>query len=160
NQPVWSDTYALGGLFLASGLSGAAALVVLFLRWRPSAAATGEALAEADRLFALLELALIAVLLVTLGFAGQLARAVGPPWPWRRPARPSSPPPGAASSWRRWPPRRRASSPSRRTSPTRPRPSASPPAWPTAPDAWTSWWRRPASTSRAAASRTCRSRTG
>ena len=26
NQPVWSDTWALGGLFLASGLSGAAAL--------------------------------------------------------------------------------------------------------------------------------------
>ena len=27
NQPIWSDTYALGGLFLASALSGAAALL-------------------------------------------------------------------------------------------------------------------------------------
>ena len=80
NQPVWSDTYALGGLFLASGMSGAAALISLGVRWRPSAAATLEALVEADRLFALLELALIAVVLVTLGFAGQLARAVAFPW--------------------------------------------------------------------------------
>jgi len=80
NQPVWSDTYALGGLFLASGLSGAAALVTLAVRWRPGAAASLEALADADRLFALLELALIAVVLVTLAFAGQLARAVAFPW--------------------------------------------------------------------------------
>ena len=107
NQPVWSDTYALGGLFLASGLSGAAALVALLLSRRGRAApetdaelagterlfalllrrrAAGAAaeteaeLTEAERLFALLELALIAVLLVTLGFAGQLTRAVGPPW--------------------------------------------------------------------------------
>src|SRR6266496_1707996 len=31
NQPVWSDTWALGGLFLASGLSGSAALLVLLV---------------------------------------------------------------------------------------------------------------------------------
>src|SRR5260370_30557248 len=37
NQPVWSDTYALGGLFLASGLSGAAALIALLIRNRPEA---------------------------------------------------------------------------------------------------------------------------
>jgi formate-dependent nitrite reductase membrane component NrfD len=80
NQPVWSDTYALGGLFLASGLSGATALVMLAMRWRPGAAASLEALAEGDRLFALLELALIAVTLATLAFAGQLGRAVGFPW--------------------------------------------------------------------------------
>jgi formate-dependent nitrite reductase membrane component NrfD len=80
NQPVWSDTYALGGLFLASGLSGAAALVVALLRRRAGAGPAETAMAEADRWFALLELALIAVLLVTLAFAGQLARAVGAPW--------------------------------------------------------------------------------
>jgi len=80
NQPVWSDTYALGGLFLASGLGGATALVALAVRWRPGAAASLEALGEADRLFALLELALIAVTLATLAFAGQLSRAVGFPW--------------------------------------------------------------------------------
>jgi formate-dependent nitrite reductase membrane component NrfD len=33
NQPVWSDTWALGGLFLASGLSGAAAAITL--PWLP-----------------------------------------------------------------------------------------------------------------------------
>jgi formate-dependent nitrite reductase membrane component NrfD len=80
NQPVWSDTYALGGLFLASGLSGAAALVTLFRRWRPTAEASDAAVAEADGYFALLELAIIAVLFVTLGFAGQLVRAVSAPW--------------------------------------------------------------------------------
>jgi formate-dependent nitrite reductase membrane component NrfD len=80
NQPVWSDTYALGGLFLASGISGAAALVTLATRWRPSAAESHDALAEADGYFALLELAFIAVTLVSLALAGQLAQALGPPW--------------------------------------------------------------------------------
>src|ERR687888_534884 len=32
NQPVWSDSWALGGLFLASGLSGSAALLLLLAR--------------------------------------------------------------------------------------------------------------------------------
>src|SRR5215467_604063 len=80
NQPVWSDTFALGGLFLASGLSGAAALVTLCGRWRLGAEASHEALAEADGYFVLLELAFIAVLFITLGFAGQLLRAIGAPW--------------------------------------------------------------------------------
>src|SRR5713226_3246652 len=35
NQPVWSDTWMLGGLFLASGLSGSAALIALLTRYRP-----------------------------------------------------------------------------------------------------------------------------
>ena len=80
NQPVWSDTYALGALFLVSGLSGATALVTLFTRWRPAAAASHEALAEADGYFALLELAIIAVLFVTLAFAGQLLTTIAAPW--------------------------------------------------------------------------------
>ncbi len=80
NQPVWSDTYALGGLFLASGLSGAVALVTLCTRWRPAAASSHEALAEAEGYFALLELAFIAVLFLTLAFAGQLLRTLGGPW--------------------------------------------------------------------------------
>lgn len=80
NQPVWSDTYLLGALFLVSGLSGATALVTLFTRWRPAAAASHEALAEADGYFALLELAIIAVLFVTLAFAGQLLTAIAAPW--------------------------------------------------------------------------------
>jgi len=80
NQPVWSDTYALGGLFLASGLSGATALVVLATRWRPSAAVSDDALTEADGYFALLELVFIVAMWVSLAFAGQLARTLGAPW--------------------------------------------------------------------------------
>ena len=35
NQPVWSDTWALGGLFLASGLTGSAALIGWLVHYRP-----------------------------------------------------------------------------------------------------------------------------
>jgi formate-dependent nitrite reductase membrane component NrfD len=80
NQPVWSDTYALGGLFLASGLSGAGALLVLCAPWRHGADASEDAVAGADSFFALLELAFLVVLFGTLAFAGQLTRAVGAPW--------------------------------------------------------------------------------
>src|SRR6266536_247514 len=34
NQPVWSDTWALGGLFLASGLAGSASLLGWLVRYR------------------------------------------------------------------------------------------------------------------------------
>src|SRR5215472_588596 len=80
NQPVWSDSYALGGLFLISGLSGAAALVTLCMRWRLGAEASDDVLRDADGYFALLELAFLVVLFVTLGFAGQLGRALAVPW--------------------------------------------------------------------------------
>ena len=80
NQPVWSDTYALGALFLASGLSGAAALVTLCTRWRPSAEVSHQALADVDAYFALLEVVFVAVVFVTLAAAGQLGRTLGPPW--------------------------------------------------------------------------------
>lgn len=80
NQPEWSDTYALGGLFLASGLSGAGALVTLFTRWRPSALASEDGLADAEGYFGVLELAFLVVLFATLAFAGQLSQAVAPPW--------------------------------------------------------------------------------
>lgn len=80
NQPVWSDSYALGGLFLVSGLSGAAALVTLCARWRLGAEASDDVLRDADGWFALLELAFLVVLFVTLGFAGQLGRALAVPW--------------------------------------------------------------------------------
>lgn len=80
NQPVWSDTYALGGLFLASGLSGAAALATLLMRWRRSAEASEEVIGAADGWFAAIELLFIVVLFVTLANAGQLATAAGVPW--------------------------------------------------------------------------------
>jgi formate-dependent nitrite reductase membrane component NrfD len=35
NQPIWSDTWALGGLFLASGLSVAAAAIALCRAFSP-----------------------------------------------------------------------------------------------------------------------------
>jgi formate-dependent nitrite reductase membrane component NrfD len=80
NQPVWSDTYTLGGLFLASGISGASALVILCAPWRTGADASEDTLADADGFFALIELGFLVVLFGTLAFAGQLARAVGTPW--------------------------------------------------------------------------------
>jgi formate-dependent nitrite reductase membrane component NrfD len=80
NQPVWSDSWALGGLFLASGLSGATALVTLVVRDRRGAQAAEPALAEAEAYFALLELAFVVVFFASLAVAGELARAIGPPW--------------------------------------------------------------------------------
>jgi formate-dependent nitrite reductase membrane component NrfD len=70
NQPVWSDTWALGGLFLASGLSVAAAAIGLLARLRSDAGSAEEKLSRADRYFVLLELALLAVFFLTLGAVG------------------------------------------------------------------------------------------
>jgi polysulfide reductase chain C len=80
NQPVWSDTWALGGLFLASGLSGSAALLILLTRYRPSARASIGALEVSERLYAVLELALIVVFALTLLPAGTLGETFGFPW--------------------------------------------------------------------------------
>jgi formate-dependent nitrite reductase membrane component NrfD len=80
NQPVWSDTWALGGLFLASGLSGSVALLLILLRYRPEAEASAGALHIAERLYALLELALIVVFILTLIPAGTLGIVFGFPW--------------------------------------------------------------------------------
>ena len=60
NQPIWSDTWALGGLFLASGLSGSAALLLLLMRYRRDAAPSRGFLELGERLFAALELVLLA----------------------------------------------------------------------------------------------------
>lgn len=80
NQPVWSDSYALGGLFTASGLGGATAMVLLLLGRRLGAEASEDVLDDLGGLFSVLELAFLVVLFVTLGLAGQLVRAVGTPW--------------------------------------------------------------------------------
>ena len=80
NQPVWSDTYALGGLFLLSGLGGAAGLVTLCTRWRLGAEVSDDVIRDADGYFALLEAAFLVALFVTLALAGQLARTLAPPW--------------------------------------------------------------------------------
>jgi formate-dependent nitrite reductase membrane component NrfD len=78
NQPVWSDTWTLGGLFLASGLSGAAATILLLSRSRRDAAVTEGKLMEADRYFIILELILIALFLITLG--GLVSKVLGGGW--------------------------------------------------------------------------------
>jgi formate-dependent nitrite reductase membrane component NrfD len=80
NQPVWSDTWALGGLFLASGLSGSAALLLFLLRYRASAASSAGPLVVSERLYAVLELALIVIFILTLIPAGTLDLAFGFPW--------------------------------------------------------------------------------
>jgi formate-dependent nitrite reductase membrane component NrfD len=78
NQPVWSDTWALGGLFLASALSGSAASVLLATRNRRDAMVTDRKLIEADRYFILLELALIVLFLATLG--GVVSKVLSGGW--------------------------------------------------------------------------------
>ncbi|MEV0172162.1 NrfD/PsrC family molybdoenzyme membrane anchor subunit [Streptomyces sp. NPDC050803] len=80
NQPVWSDTWALGGLFLASGMSASAALLHLLLRYRPAARVSAGKLVVSERLYALLELALIVVFLLTLIPADAVEPVFGYPW--------------------------------------------------------------------------------
>jgi formate-dependent nitrite reductase membrane component NrfD len=80
NQPVWSDTWTLGGLFLASGLSGSAALLLLLTRYRREAQASAGMLTISERLYALLELLLIVIFALSLIPAGALDEAFGFPW--------------------------------------------------------------------------------
>ncbi len=80
NQPIWSDTWALGGLFLASGLSGSAALLAWLIQSRRGAEVTEARLLRAERYFALLELALIVVFFLNLAAAGTISRALAGPW--------------------------------------------------------------------------------
>lgn len=80
NQPIWSDTWALGGLFLASGLSGSAALLLLLSRYRRGAEASRGFLALSERLFAALELVLLVVLVLTLIADRTLDEAFDLPW--------------------------------------------------------------------------------
>jgi len=78
NQPVWSDGWPLGGMFLASALSGSAALILLLAHWRRGVdAGTQLRLATADRNFVMLEAILIAAFLITVGIAGTLGKVLG-----------------------------------------------------------------------------------
>lgn len=78
NQPVWSDGWPLGGLFLASSLTSAAALLLLLGRWRRDVdAGTEVRLLRADRNFALLEIVLLIVFLATVAIAGTIGRMLG-----------------------------------------------------------------------------------
>jgi formate-dependent nitrite reductase membrane component NrfD len=78
NQPVWSDGWPLGGVFLASSLTGAVAVLLLLARSRRDVdAGTAVRLELADRNFAMLEIVLIAVFLVTVGVAGSIGKMAG-----------------------------------------------------------------------------------
>jgi hypothetical protein len=77
NHRVWSDSWALGGLFLASGLSIAAAVLGLLSARRGEPATTAR-LWRADGWFLKLELGLLLVFFVTL--RGVPAEFLRGPW--------------------------------------------------------------------------------
>jgi formate-dependent nitrite reductase membrane component NrfD len=69
NQPLWSDTWVLGGLFLASGLSVATAALGLLASRRVDPMSLAK-LAPVARWFLFLELAWLVLFFVTLGPVG------------------------------------------------------------------------------------------
>jgi formate-dependent nitrite reductase membrane component NrfD len=79
NEPVWSDAgWVLGGLFLASGLAGAGALLIALAHWRRAAdAGTTTRLVAADRNFAMLEAVLLLLFVAFVGLAGTLGKLLG-----------------------------------------------------------------------------------
>ena len=79
NQVVWSDAgWALGGLFVASGLAGSAALLLALAHWRRAdGPGTTARLEAADRSFALLEIVLLAVFVVSVAIAGTIGKVLG-----------------------------------------------------------------------------------
>jgi len=78
NQPVWSDGWPLGGLFLASALSGSAALLLLATRYRAELRASVDGVTSADRYFVLLEAVLIVLFLATVFLAGTASKLFAP----------------------------------------------------------------------------------
>jgi formate-dependent nitrite reductase membrane component NrfD len=80
NQPVWSDTWALGGLFLASGLSGSAALLAWLVHRRADARGSIRVFERFERFFPALELVLLVLFVLLLIPPGALARAFAFPW--------------------------------------------------------------------------------
>ena len=80
NQPVWSDTWTLGGLFLASGLSGSAALIGWLVHHRRDARISAPGLIRSERFFQVLELVLIGLFVFTLIPTGALSRAFSLQW--------------------------------------------------------------------------------
>ena len=81
NQPVWSDSYSIGGLFVASALSASAAFLSFMSRYRTDDALETEArLEQADGYFVILELIMIASFFTTLSMAGSLWRELATPW--------------------------------------------------------------------------------
>ena len=79
NQDVWSDAgWVLGGLFLASALTGSAALLLLVVRSRRDVeAGTSFRLEMADRNFVVLEAILLVLFVVFVGLAGTITKLLG-----------------------------------------------------------------------------------
>ena len=79
NVSVWSDAgWFLGGLFLASALTGSAALLLAIAGWRRIAdAGTTVRLEAADRSFAFLEAILLVLFAVSVSLAGTLDKLLG-----------------------------------------------------------------------------------
>ncbi len=80
NQPIWSDSWAIGALFVASALSGSAALLSLVARSRTGATWSEMRLHLADQYFALIELVAIVVFFLTLIPAGELGKTLSGVW--------------------------------------------------------------------------------
>jgi formate-dependent nitrite reductase membrane component NrfD len=78
NQPVWSDGWPLGGLFLASALSGSAALILLAMRYRAEMLPSVDGVTAADRYFVILEAGLLVLFLITVVLAGTVAKLFAP----------------------------------------------------------------------------------
>lgn len=80
NQPIWSDTWTLGGLFLASGLSSATAVLTILSRYRRGAGATHEYLHLSESYFTVLEVVMLVLFVVSLRGTGALERTFTMPW--------------------------------------------------------------------------------
>ncbi len=80
NQPLWSDTWTLGGLFLASGLSSAVAVLMLLSRYRRGAEATSGKLHRMEAIFTILEVLMIGLFVLTLMGTGALELTFGFPY--------------------------------------------------------------------------------
>jgi formate-dependent nitrite reductase membrane component NrfD len=80
NQPIWSDTWMLGALFLVSGLSGSAALLGWLVHRRADAWASFGAFQRLERFLVVLEIVVLVVFVVLLVPPGALSKAFALPW--------------------------------------------------------------------------------
>jgi formate-dependent nitrite reductase membrane component NrfD len=80
NQPVWSDTWMLGAVFLISGLTGSAALLGWLVHSRADARASIGAFQRLERFLVVLEIVVLAAFVLLLIPPGALSKAFALPW--------------------------------------------------------------------------------